>query len=482
MPLLVDATTPVKASNTLNSGLVLWLLQVSNHGWADGASWKDLVTVTDMAFSAAMTWLADSNTGGNGSLETDGTNYVIVPAAAALNDLGPMTLSFSFKRLTSAVEGAIFSKDDGNVTNGDWWVNIQHTGATDLGFGKELGSANIRVATTSGLPALSTWVKIILTWDGSDTATNVHIYEDGTEVGSYSVQVNGSGTRASLGQDLWIGKGRGGGAGDFNSAGPISFQINDICLWNRVLSGAEIASVVSTSNAGNGSRLNLASVSNPMPEVRTGPPMRLAPWFKPMAPPTAGAPTQPILVNTQPYPETRLGPPLRGAPWFKPMTPPVVIQAAPPPIAVTTYAPEVRGGPPLRGAPWLQHLPVPTAIYQPPVIVPLVTAPQSYAPEIHGGPPFPGAPWFHVPTAAPTDPGAVPVKPAPVPGQGKGHNVTLIQRDPTQLQPLRRNTEIMATIINSLVGQGLLVQTGPSTWTLAGTTSGLTGTFTTGAH
>jgi hypothetical protein len=117
---------------------------------------------------------------------------------------------------------------------------------------------------------------------------------------------------------------------------------------------------------------------------------------------------------------------------------------------------------------------VPAPAAPPPA--PVIVVPQSYAPEIHGGPPLPGAPWFRSPFAAPTNPGGLPPAP-PAPPTSTGHNFTLVQRDPTQEQPLRRFTEIVATIINSLVGQGELVQTGPSTWTIPGTTTGLTGTF-----
>ncbi len=65
--------------------------------------------------------------------------------------------------------------------------------------------------------------------------------------------------------------------------------------------------------------------------------------------------------------------------------------------------------------------------------------------------------------------------PAPTPPRPviKTKNQPFVQRDPTQLQPLRRFTEIVAIIFNSLFGQGILVQTGPESFTLAGGAGGV---------
>lgn len=76
------------------------------------------------------------------------------------------------------------------------------------------------------------------------------------------------------------------------------------------------------------------------------------------------------------------------------------------------------------------------------------------------------------------------VFPQPIPTPFKrGMFFTLVQRDPTQEQPLRRFTEIVADMLNSLVGQGQIIQTGPASWSIVpGTVGGLTGTFTSGTH
>ena len=183
------------------------------------------------------------------------------------------------------------------------------------------------------------------------------------------------------------------------------------------------------------------------------------------------------------------GPPIRGAPWQQHLPSidyPLIMM--PPARTADSYMPDVTGGPPVMAAPWQLHLPIvfPPRIVTPP---PPPTPSQVYAPEVTFGPPMRGAPWaqrlfverqeFQGPalrTGGP--PGTTPaIKSKP-----------LLERVPDATGPagqdrLRRHTEKLSNIINSLVEQNLLRQIGVAKWTLNPAAAvdptfvGLTGTF-----
>ncbi len=214
-----------------------------------------------------------------------------------------------------------------------------------------------------------------------------------------------------------------------------------------------------------------------MPEIYAGPPLRGAPWAVQLpiqpavmqAPPPA-APSPSFIIS----PEIKGGPPLRGAPWLlhlpvEPEHVQLAPGALPSGIIVPVYARETSGGPPLRGAPWANHLAIELADLSQAPQAPLPVGQSIPAPEISRGPPMRGAPWLGVlpvppPTFSPsTAPPAPPAPPAPRPGQ----LAPLIPRDPVQDPRLRRITDMVSLILNSLIGRGQLLQTSPTNWTLA---------------
>lgn len=154
-------------------------------------------------------------------------------------------------------------------------------------------------------------------------------------------------------------------------------------------------------------------------------------------------------------------------------------------------------GPPLAGAPWLTSLEQPRADSNPALIP--IPADWSYRrPEIVFGPAFPGAPWAVGPGASGSmEPAPSPPVPPPPPPNYVGNDkpfipywpqtLPVVQQDGRSVVPidarLRRSSQTLADIVNSLMRQGELIKTGTNSWTLnaPGTdTTGLTGTFTSG--
>ena len=159
-------------------------------------------------------------------------DYITVTQNTPINSLTSLSLSFWMKPSALSGSTGIFSKDDGNVTSGDWWVAVDSSG--NLEFVKELSSANIRYSVSP--PTLNNWTHVVVSWDGSTTADgHVIIYYNGVARAMVAA-INGSGS-GNGGQDLWIGKGRGGGSG---SGGSYNGLLDNIHLYNRALSATEV--------------------------------------------------------------------------------------------------------------------------------------------------------------------------------------------------------------------------------------------------
>jgi len=124
-----------------------------------------------------------------------------------------------------------------------------------------------------------------------------------------------------------------------------------------------------------------------------------------------------------------------------------------------TYAPEITFGPPIPGSPWESRARREFYVTPPPASLP---QPQFYAPEIYAGPPLPGAPWFRV-----YDPGHVLVTPDPTIPVAPDRPLTrepVIARQPIADQRVRRISEIVSDVFNSLAERGQLQRLGPDDW------------------
>ncbi len=79
------------------------------------------------------------------------------------------------------------------------------------------------------------WQHLLVTWDGSLTVTNVHIYLDGTELTSYASASNGDGTFTAAGGSHSFGGRITDDARNFDG------RIAEPGHWDRVLGAGEIA-------------------------------------------------------------------------------------------------------------------------------------------------------------------------------------------------------------------------------------------------
>ncbi len=86
--------------------------------------------------------------------------------------------------------------------------------------------------TSANSIAFNTWQHVVVTWTGSTTASQAHIYRDGVEL-SYSASQNGSTIRDSEDTTLSIGA-------MYNGESAFDGVIDDVRIYNRVLSPAEV--------------------------------------------------------------------------------------------------------------------------------------------------------------------------------------------------------------------------------------------------
>lgn len=123
------------------------------------------------------------------------------------------------------------------VTGGWNFASAQASGTRRLVFFHFFSGTDLSVESASNSIVDNTIQNVAITWDGSATATNVHLYIDGVEV-SYAVQTNGTGTPDSDASHNFIIGNRAAGDRTFN--GDISY----VKAYTRQLSIAEINEVI----------------------------------------------------------------------------------------------------------------------------------------------------------------------------------------------------------------------------------------------
>lgn len=161
------------------------------------------------------------------------TNYISCGTNdAILKENGATTISFWIYPRTNTITGRIISRVDVSTTVGP--SILLNTATTNLTFQVQ-GSTSLVRTTNSGVITLNTWQHVLVTWDGSTTASNVHIYINGVEAG-YSTTTNGSSLGDNSAQATIIGN-----AASFSFGRAISGYVQDIHIWNAVLASEDIA-------------------------------------------------------------------------------------------------------------------------------------------------------------------------------------------------------------------------------------------------
>jgi hypothetical protein len=169
------------------------------------------------------------------ALNFDGVDDVVnTGSGATLDDLREMTISAWIRpnTLGEGSLGRIVQKGAGVAAGFRFLLQANNA----LSFAVDYTTTDLARATASRVFTFGVWTHVLVTWTGSATATNVRIYVNGVET-RYGTTQNGAGTRTSdAASSLYIGNER-YGTGTFDGS------IDDVRVYNRVLSASEITAV-----------------------------------------------------------------------------------------------------------------------------------------------------------------------------------------------------------------------------------------------
>lgn len=156
------------------------------------------------------------------------TFFVTIPSDPKINNLGPLTIVFW--GLYNAPVTYFLDKSDGNVSNGDWMIDIVTTNT--MRFRKELGTSNHD--SRCAIPTTGIWFQFACTWTGViGTTAQTKMYVNGRSQ-AVTESVLGSGARVDNSLSLQIAKSKIDGTF-------LGGQMDHLLIYNRVLSPTEIA-------------------------------------------------------------------------------------------------------------------------------------------------------------------------------------------------------------------------------------------------
>jgi YD repeat-containing protein len=174
----------------------------------------------------------------NSALSFNGTSaYVGASGSGSLADLYTtgMTVSAWIKPTGTSNAGRIVDKD--NNGNGGWLFAMN--GSNTVKFASDQFATTQPTRTSTTTITLNTWQLVTATWDGSTNGANIHVYINGVLADGASV--NGSG---AAGPDdttpVTIGNRQVDSARGFIGA------IDEVRIYNRILSSTEIAALADT--------------------------------------------------------------------------------------------------------------------------------------------------------------------------------------------------------------------------------------------
>ncbi|MBN2455814.1 MAG: LamG domain-containing protein [Sedimentisphaerales bacterium] len=179
---------------------------------------------------------------GSGAYEfDDNDDYIDLGSDSSLDDLGPLTVSTWIYYYDTedgyGTDGRIVAKKTDNNT-GSWGFTINDLGANEntLAFWSAHDSGIMRRSNDNAFSG-NTWHNVTITWDANYVEESVKFYVDAVEVTGYkdfSIWSDNKGSDST--QNLYIGS---DGTGNHTFDG----IIDNVMIYNRQLSPAEIASV-----------------------------------------------------------------------------------------------------------------------------------------------------------------------------------------------------------------------------------------------
>jgi fibronectin type 3 domain-containing protein len=225
-----SATTPAGSSGTGPIGY--WLLnEGSGTTTADATASGNTGTLTN-----SPAWTASGKIG-NAVSFNGGTGYVGITGAGNLADLyqSGMTVMAWIKPTTLGAGGA-----GRIVEKGIWGLKLQNTNKLWFGGGN-FATASVTRESSAGV-TFGAWQHVAATWTGSPASANVHLYINGV-LADGAVSEGAGATISDASYTLALGNHAPTGDRGFNGT------IDDVRIYNRVLTAAEVASIANDTQA-----------------------------------------------------------------------------------------------------------------------------------------------------------------------------------------------------------------------------------------
>jgi Concanavalin A-like lectin/glucanases superfamily len=172
----------------------------------------------------------------NNAINFTGAGEIVSPGSpSTLDDLGPLTFSALIKptNIGQGGNGTIISKTNGV---GDMRFNLGGNNAVI--FRKDFSGNDLSTKTNDNFITLGGWNHVVVTWDGSTSASGVHIYKvvggDAIEAASYQSPTNATGAKDS---DAALNFNIGNVAQLWHAFNGV---IDEVKIFNKVLSKEEI--------------------------------------------------------------------------------------------------------------------------------------------------------------------------------------------------------------------------------------------------
>jgi hypothetical protein len=210
-----------------------WALnETSGTSIADSSSSANTGTVGGGLSTAADSIAGQISTGLN--FQYSSTDYINLGSPAALDNLGPLTISAWIKPTNNATcpwqQGIIYSTDGASSPDGYSFL-ITQGGA--LQFGVDTGGGLYRT-TNYGIVNTGTWQHVVATWDGTSSQTGIKIYINGTEV-SYSGGQDQAVSFDDSATNKYIGA--------YNATCSMDGGMDDVRIFNRALTSSDIGAL-----------------------------------------------------------------------------------------------------------------------------------------------------------------------------------------------------------------------------------------------
>lgn len=231
----IDATQPVNLRHPLNRGLIAWWL-AGVHGRTGGNKWIDLVQAHRGTLGSTMDpktdWVRTERRGTHEALDFDETvgEYVVVPKAVSIRGAAAASLSVWYRPTAIPTTNAsLYYESTSSAASTRWSIfHLATTGYTqvsmrDTNTGTAFNALE-SVALTNGV-----WQHLLATVDAA--TDRLVLYRNGVER-AVNTTAKGGFTTDIPAADITI--------GSFGTSQRINGRIDDVRVWCRALSAAEV--------------------------------------------------------------------------------------------------------------------------------------------------------------------------------------------------------------------------------------------------